>query len=81
MNESLVRKGTSMVLKRGYYAYASDYGYTFSQAGTYTVKLVCDVNGNVSESNECDNTWRRSVSVADVQKSNLTPYRPSELEL
>ncbi|MEZ4528449.1 MAG: hypothetical protein R2941_21255 [Desulfobacterales bacterium] len=45
------QKGISYGLKKGC-AYASDYAYTFSRAGTYTIKkLVCDMNGNISESN------------------------------
>ena len=77
INGSLVRNGASYGLKKGYYGYTQDFGYTFSQVGTYTIKLVCDVNGNVPESSECDNICQRSISVGNIQKANLTPYKPS----
>jgi hypothetical protein len=76
INGSRIRTGRVYSLGKGRYAYASDIGYTFSSPGNYYVKLVCDVNKNVSESNENDNEYQKRISIADNAKPNLTPYRP-----
>jgi len=80
INGSRVRKAYMQGLKQKYYGYKKDFEHTFSQAGTYTIKLVCDTDNNVNESNENDNTYQRSISTTSVGKPNLTPYKPSDWE-
>ena len=53
-----------------------DYEYIFPAAGTYTLKLVVDVDNDVNESNESDNEYQRDKSVPSLDLPNLTPYQP-----
>jgi hypothetical protein len=78
INETLVRRSYVDGLQTGYYAYAEDFEYTFPAAGTYTLKLICDVDDEVAESNEDDNQYQRNKDIlVHPNESNLTPYRPS----
>ncbi len=42
-------------LSMNYYGYKEDFEYIFSETGTYTLKLVCDADDDVAESDEGDN--------------------------
>jgi len=49
-------------LQQDYYTYTEDFEYIFSEAGTYTLKLVCDADNDVAESDETDNEYRRELT-------------------
>ncbi|NWH04496.1 CARDB domain-containing protein [Desulfobacter latus] len=50
-------------LLQNYYSSISDFEYTFSSAGIYTLQLVVDANNDVDESNENDNEYQRDKKV------------------
>jgi hypothetical protein len=66
-------------LSAGWYGYYKDYSYTVSTSGWHTLKLVADVYGNISESDEGDNTWEKAFYwyPNPNAKPNLRPYTPS----
>ncbi len=78
VNGNKVRRAYSAGLKKGYFGLTSDFEHTFSQAGAYTLKLVCDADNNIPESDESDNTYERTITVLSTGGSsvNLTPYKP-----
>ncbi len=77
VNTTQVRRASIAGLQVGYYGYKHDFEYVFPTAGTYTVKLIADADENVTESNEGDNQYQRSVSVSGAGLANLRPYQPS----
>jgi subtilase family serine protease len=48
--------------------------------GTHTFRVVCDANGNVTETNESDNEYSRTITVdtAVCSDVNVTPYQPMD---
>lgn len=51
-------------LGQGYYAYAiSDYSLGKLSAGQHTVKVVLDSNNAITETNENNNTWTKTITV------------------
>ncbi len=74
---NLVRRGSIGALNQGQHAYKQDVKYTFASAGTYTLRVVCDADGDVAESSEGDNAYQRSATVSEPLRPNLTPYQPS----
>ena len=50
--------------------------------GTIRSSIVADVNLEVSEGNETDNTYSKTITVTvdnpSQQLSNLTPYKPKD---
>ncbi len=55
----------------------SDYLLGTLSAGTHQLKIVTDVNGNISESNEGDNEYTKTITVGTRPLPNLTLYTPS----
>ena len=47
----------------GYYTYEDGYNIGTLPVGTHTIKLVADSGSNVSESNENNNTYERTITV------------------
>jgi M6 family metalloprotease-like protein len=68
---------TDPPLNPNYYAYASDYPLGTLAAGTHTLKIITDSTGTISESNESDNTYSKTITVTGASYPNLTPYQPS----
>lgn len=60
----------------GAYSYTQDYAIGSLSAGNHTLTLVADSTGAISESNEDDNTYSRTVTVY-LAVPNLTPYKPA----
>jgi subtilase family serine protease len=46
-------------------------------AGNHTFRMVGDANGNVSETNENDNEYSRTITVNPVVCVNITPTQPA----
>ena len=65
------------------YAYVEDWLLNLSPtAGSHTLKIVTDVNNNVTESNEGDNTWQRSFTwTSSCPASSYSPENISSLGL
>lgn len=76
INGEKISQGQSNGLKLGYYGYNSDIEYLFSQAGTYTLKVVCDADNSVAESDENDNEYEKSKSISGASKLNVSPFQP-----
>ncbi|OQX26588.1 MAG: hypothetical protein BWK80_09755, partial [Desulfobacteraceae bacterium IS3] len=78
VNGNKVRRAYSAGLKKGYFGLTQDFEHTFPQAGTYTLKLVCDADNSIPESDETDNTSELTITVLSTGGSsvNLTPYKP-----
>jgi subtilase family serine protease len=47
-------------------------------AGDHTVRIVGDANGNVSETNENDNEYTRTITISPSACINVSPYQPPE---
>ncbi len=48
-------------LPQGYYGSDEDIEHTFPESGTYTLKLVCDADNYIPESDETDNEYQRII--------------------
>ncbi len=60
----------------GDWYYWGDYNIGQLGAGTHTLQLVADNTGVISESNESDNSYTKTITVLP-SLPNLTPYQPS----
>lgn len=49
------------------YTFIQDYSIGLLSAGTHTVKIVADSGGAISESNESDNEYTKTITVTDAQ--------------
>ena len=63
-------------LNSNYYASLTDLTIGPLSAGTHTFQIVVDANGDVSETNEGDNSYSRTITVTSGQCANLTAYQP-----
>ena len=59
------------------YVYIRDFSIGSLGAGTHILQLVADSTGSITESNENDNVYNKSVLVLTPALPNLTPYQPS----
>ncbi|HEX7312943.1 MAG TPA: glycoside hydrolase domain-containing protein [Pyrinomonadaceae bacterium] len=59
------------------YIYVQDYSIGSLSAGTHTIKVVTDATATVSESNESDNEYTKTITVTSPGQPNLTPHQPS----
>jgi hypothetical protein len=64
-------------LQGGFYAYVQDYALGKLAAGSHTIQLVIDSGGAITETNEGDNTYSKTISVAQAAFPNLQPYKPA----
>lgn len=64
-------------LNVNFYANVKDYSIGSLSAGTHTIKIVADATGTISESNESDNQYTKTITVVSPGQPNLTPYQPS----
>jgi len=64
-------------LSAGGYTYANDFSIGTLSAGSHTIQITADATGAVSESNESDNSYTKTISVIAPSLPNLTPYTPS----
>ena len=67
--------------KANYYAHVNDYAIGMLGAGTHTVRIIADSNGDIVESDETDNEYSKTIKVEvenpNEKLSNLSPYQPS----
>src|ERR1700730_8039454 len=68
---------TDPPLNPGFYSYYQDYSIGKLSAGTHTLRLSADATGVISESNEGDNDYTKTITVSGSGLPNLTPYQPS----
>lgn len=59
------------------YAFVEDYSIGSLSAGTHTLRIVADTASAISESNESDNEYTKTITVISPVLTNLTPYQPS----
>ncbi|HEY0078608.1 MAG TPA: M12 family metallo-peptidase [Pyrinomonadaceae bacterium] len=59
------------------YVYLQDFSIGTLSAGTHTVTLEADYSGAISESNEADNNYTKTINVVSPTQPNLTPYQPA----
>lgn len=71
--------GTGIVnppLNPNYYAYWNDFAVGPFSAGTHTFKVVVDATKKVTETNELDNKYSKTVTISASSAPNLTPFKP-----
>jgi YD repeat-containing protein len=61
----------------GYYVYVRDYSLGSLPAGLHTLKLVTDSNAGVTESDELDNEYSRTIQVQQKVVTQLTVTSPN----
>ena len=65
----------SRPLMAGYFTFVEDYPLGSLSAGMHTLKIVADAGKSISESNERDNEYTKTIIVA-ASLPDLTPHRP-----
>ena len=68
---------TDPPLNGNFYAYVQDYSIGNLSAGIHTIKIVADATGTISEGNESDNEYIKTITVVAGEQPNLMPYQPS----
>jgi subtilisin len=58
------------------YSFVADYNLGTLSAGTHTLRIVVDSTAAIGESNELDNEYTKTITIANAQNVNLTPYKP-----
>ncbi|OGD20202.1 MAG: hypothetical protein A2W03_13360 [Candidatus Aminicenantes bacterium RBG_16_63_16] len=65
---------TAAPLNAGYYSYASDFSIGSLTAGSHTVQIVVDYDARITETNEGDNQYTKTITVSGVpQITSLSP--------
>jgi M6 family metalloprotease-like protein len=64
-------------LSSSYYVYYADYSIGSFSAGSHTIRIVADSTNVISESNETDNEYTKTINVVNGGTVNLTPYTPA----
>jgi len=54
---------TAAPLNPNFYAYVSDYSIGSLSAGTHTIRIVVDAANAISETNEADNSYTKTITV------------------
>ncbi len=67
----------SASLAAGLNAATYDYSIGSLSAGTHTVKIVVDSGLEITESNEGDNSYTKTITVSNPSQPNLVPYQLS----
>jgi hypothetical protein len=63
--------------KASYYRYVQDYSLGSLSSGTHTLRIKVDSTNTISESNENDNEFTKTITVTGISSQpNLTPYQP-----
>ncbi|KPA09349.1 hypothetical protein MHK_010449, partial [Candidatus Magnetomorum sp. HK-1] len=63
INDVMVKRIFINDLQQNYYFSIEDYNYVFKIPGTYEIRLVCDPENLIKESNESDNLYERKIEV------------------
>jgi uncharacterized protein (TIGR03437 family) len=64
---------TDPPLNPNYYTYFLDYSLGPLAAGTHTIQIVTDSTNAIAESNESDNQYIKTISIATLQPQTATP--------
>jgi hypothetical protein len=64
-------------LNAGFYTFITNYSIGSLSAGTHSIEIITDVTGVITESNETDNSYTKTITVSNPNLPNLTPYEPS----
>lgn len=72
---------TDPPLPTDYYSFVKDYNLGKYSAGNYTVRIVTDATGTVSESDESNNEFTRSFTVIDPPNEPIISVEPSSLTI
>jgi len=64
-------------LNKGSYAFVKDKNIGKLSSGWHSFTVKTDYLGDISESNESDNTFSRNVFIDERKFPNLTPYKPT----
>ncbi len=67
---------TDPPLNPDFFTFVEDFTLGPLNPGTYTIQLVADVDGDLAESNEFNNTLTRQITVQSAGPPNLTPFQP-----
>ena len=67
---------TTASLAAGSYTYANNTSIGSLSAGTHTITITTDATGAITESNESDNSYTKTITVSSPSFPNLTPYQP-----
>ena len=59
------------------YSTVFDYSIGSLAFGTHTIRIKTDSTGVIGESNEGDNEYTKTITIANGNQPNLTPYQPS----
>lgn len=59
------------------YVYKSDYYLGVLAAGTHTIKIVADDTGTITESDETNNEYTKTITVVQNNLPDLTFYKPA----
>jgi subtilase family serine protease len=59
------------------YAPANNYSIGSLSAGTHTIMITADATGAITESNESDNSYTKTITVSNPSLPNLVPYQPA----
>jgi peptidyl-Asp metalloendopeptidase len=68
---------TDPPLNVNFYVYVQDYSIGTLSAGTHTIRISTDATGTISETNELDNDYTKTITIASPAQPNLTPYQPT----
>jgi len=63
INDEIVRSAYHDGLKSNYYVSKKDFKYIFQSAGKYTITFICDSKYQVTETNETDNIYTKTVEI------------------
>jgi hypothetical protein len=64
-------------LNPNFFAGIQDYSIGPLSSGTHTLRIVADSTGVISESNELDNEYTKTITVGAAASVNLFPYAPA----
>jgi hypothetical protein len=68
---------TNPPLDVNFFSFVQDFSIGSLSVGTHTLKIVTDATGLISESNELDNEYTKTITVVSPVQPNLTPFQPT----
>lgn len=63
-------------IESGYYAYGADLDIGTLAAGNHSFRILVDADSDVTETNESDNEYTRTITVIAAACGNVSPYLP-----
>ena len=69
---------TNPPLNPNFYTSVDDYSLGALSAGTHTLRIKTDATSVISESNEGDNEYSKTITIGGSGSPNLTPYQPTD---